>query len=80
VETSWDEEINPTDPRPITVEFNWLLRYDVDTRFNKLGVETNPGLTRVAVETKLRRLGVETNPGLTRVAVDTKLRRFAVLT
>jgi hypothetical protein len=44
-----------------------------------LGVETNPGLTRVAVETKFSKFGVETNPGVTKVAVDTKLRRFAVL-
>ena len=54
-----------------------------------MGVETNPGINRVAVETKLRRfavltwfnrLGVETKPGLTRVAVETKLRRFGVET
>ena len=45
---------------------------------SKLGVETNPGVTRVLVETKLSKLGVETNPGLKRVAVDTKFRRFGV--
>jgi hypothetical protein len=61
----------------------------VETKFKRLGVETNPGVSRVAVdtkfkrlgvETKLRRLGVETNPGVKRVAVETKLARFAVLT
>ena len=45
-----------------------------------MGVETNPGVRRVAVETKFKRLGVETKPGVTRVAVETKLRRLGVLT
>ena len=41
-----------------------------------MGVETNPGVNRVAVETKFRRLGVETYPGLSRVAVLTRFRRL----
>jgi hypothetical protein len=80
VETSWEEEMNPTVPRPITVEFNWLVRYEVDTKLRRLGVETKPRLSRVAVDTKLRRFGVLTNPGWLRVAVETKLRRFGVET
>jgi len=46
----------------------------------RLGVETNPGVTKVAVDTKLSKLGVETNPGLKRVAVDTKLSKLGVET
>ena len=60
-------ETYPAEPRPMTVEFNWLLRYDVDTKFNKFGVLTNPGVSRVAVDTRFKRLGVET-----------KFRRFGV--
>jgi hypothetical protein len=57
-----------------------LSKSDVLTNVRRLGVETKPGVTKVAVETKLRRLGVETNPGVTRVAVETKLRRLSVET
>jgi hypothetical protein len=32
----------------------------VETKFNRFGVLTNPGNTRVAVDTKLSKLGVET--------------------
>jgi hypothetical protein len=46
----------------------------------RLGVETNPGVRRVAVETKLSKLGVETYPGVRRVAVDTKLSKLGVET
>jgi hypothetical protein len=43
-----------------------------------LGVETNPGVNKVAVDTKFNKFGVETNPGAKSVAVDTKLRRLGV--
>jgi hypothetical protein len=42
----------------------------------RLGVETNPGVTKVAVETKFSKFGVDTYPGAKRVAVETRLRRF----
>ena len=46
----------------------------VETKFKRLGVETNPGVRRVAVDTKLRRFAVLT--WFKRLGVDTKLRRF----
>ncbi len=64
----------------MTVELSWLLKNEVDTRLSKFGVETNPGVTKVAVDTRFSKLGVETNPGVSKVAVETKLRRLGVET
>ena len=61
----------------------------MDTKFNKLGVETNP--SKFAVETKFRRLGEETKPALdipvvvdckeiSRKLVDTKFSKLGVET
>ena len=36
-----------------------MAKLAVETRLDKLAVETYPGLKRVAVETKLSKLGVE---------------------
>ncbi len=49
---------------------------------SKLGVETNPGVTKVAVETKLSKLGDETNPRpkLKRFWVETKFNKLGVET
>ena len=43
-----------------------------------MGVETNPGVTKVAVETKFNKLGVETYPGANKVAVETKFNKLGV--
>ncbi len=47
---------------------------------SKLGVETNPGVSKVAVETKLSKLGLETNPKpkLKRFWVETKFNKLGV--
>ncbi len=49
---------------------------------SKLGVETNPGVSKVAVETRLRRLGEETKPKpkLKRFWVETKFNKLGVET
>ena len=62
----------------MTVELSWLLKNEVETRLSKFGVDTNPGVTKVAVETRFSKFGVETNPGVSKVAVETKLRRLGV--
>ncbi len=49
---------------------------------SKLGVETKPGVSKVAVETKLSKLGLETNPKpkLKRFWVETKFNKLGVET
>jgi hypothetical protein len=42
------------------IEDKYRVNVAVETKLSKLGVETNPGLKRVAVETKLRRFAVLT--------------------
>jgi hypothetical protein len=73
-------EIYPSVPSPMKDERLVSSKYEVLTKLRRFGVDTNPGVHKVAVETKSSKLGVETNPGVHKVAVETKSSKLGVET